>query len=381
MSLNGMSVQFNKPISLPEQWTYLKSYLDSSQAGNSHQFSKKCEARLEEIIKNPVRMVTSATHALELMALLLNIQPGDEVILPSFTFVSTANAFALRGANIRFGDNDEFGNLMPSEVERLMTQKTKAVITVDYAGGSADLDVLLDICKQHSVPLLEDAAQAIGARYKGRYLGSIGTLGCLSFHETKNITSGEGGALILGDPQYLERTEILREKGTNRSRFLQGLVDKYTWVDIGSSYVPSEINAAYLYPQLTLIDTILDHRKNLWQKYYQNLKKIFDSMDIQTLEPPSHNEPNYHMFAAIFPTSEMRSHFIDFMKQKSISCPFHYVSLHSSPFGKRFPQGSDEPLKGADRFSQCLARLPLFHNLSEQEQTYVIESIAEWAKQ
>lgn len=375
-----ISVPFNKPVQFENHIEVLRESLQSPSLVGNGPFTKKVEQSLETRMGKHVRLVTSATHALEMMALLTGISPGDEVIVPSFTFVSAANAFVLRGAHLRFADNDGYGNILPSEVERLMSKKTKGVMAMDYAGGSADLDVIREICEKNSVPLFEDAAQAIGARYKGRPLGTVGTLGCFSFHDTKNVTSGEGGALIFGEDRFLERAEIIREKGTNRSQFLQGLVDKYTWVDIGSSYVLSELNVAYLHPQIERLEEVNGKREKNYRAYQRELASDFERRDIKILATPSYNESNYHMFAVVFPKTELRGQFIAYMKSKGITCPFHYVSLHLSPFGSSFYSEKPETLPGCEKLSQCLVRLPLYYNMTEGELDYVISNAKQWLR-
>ena len=375
-----LKVPFNKPVWLPEHETiFTDPRLRHCIAGNG-EFTKSVESQFERVLGKPLRLVTSATHAMEMMALLIDLAPGDEVIVPSFTFVSTANAFALRGARIRFADNDEFGNILPAEVERLANSKTKAVIAVDYAGASADMDALIEVCRRKNIVLFEDAAQAVGGFYKNKPLGTLGALGCFSFHETKNITSGEGGGLILGDTAYLERAEILREKGTNRARFLQGLADKYTWVDVGSSYVLSELSVAYLEAQVGKIDEIAEKRGRIWNRYRKELASVFARFEIDFLATPAHNRPNYHLFAGVFPAQEIRDSFIRWMRANGIICPFHYVSLHSSPFGARFSDGKPETLKGCERLSRQLVRFPLFYNMTEAQQDFVLEKSAEWVR-
>ncbi|MBI3558535.1 MAG: dTDP-4-amino-4,6-dideoxygalactose transaminase [Deltaproteobacteria bacterium] len=375
------SVTFNQPVSLPEHFDVLRQTIVNRNIGGNGPFTKRCEALLEKVSGKPVRIVTSATHALEAMALLANIEAGDEVIVPSYTFVSTANAFALRGANIRFADNDEYGNILPSEIERLYSPKTKAVVAVHYAGASADMDKIVEICKAKRVFLFEDAAQALGASYKGRPLGTFGELGCYSFHETKNVTSGEGGALILGDSSLLERTEVLREKGTDRSRFFQGLVDKYTWVDIGSSFVLSDLNSAYLYPQLEILDRINARRGEIRGMYRAELATALERAGVRILDTPSYNLPNHHIFAIICATPRQRQDFLAFMNSRSVLCTFHYVSLHTSPFAKRFAKGGRvDELPGCEKFSACLVRLPLYYNMTDEEAQFVIEAVKAWLK-
>lgn len=374
------TIPFCLPVHLSTCNDTVTQSLASRQLSGNGPFTRKCEAALQKQLGRTTRLVTSATHALETMALLLNLRPGDEVICPSFTFVSTANAFVLRGARLRFADNDEYGNILPSEVERLINPRTKAVIAVDYAGHSADIDSLLEICSRHNVPLLEDAAQALGSLYKERPLGTDSVLSCLSFHETKNIGCGEGGALVFGRDEFVSRAEIIREKGTNRTQFQQGLVDKYTWVDIGSSYVLSDLNAAYLLPQLEQFDAIQARRKELWLRYESELSSIFERCGISTLRAPAHNTPNFHIFALIFPEKRLRDGFIQSMRAMNVVTPFHYVSLHLSPYGKRLSEGPPERLAGCERLSDGLVRLPLFFNLADQDQAYVIDAAKHWLK-
>ena len=370
-----MKVPFNKPVKLSNHEQLVLEVIERGELVGNGSEVVRSEKWLEERTKVPARLVTSATHALEMMALLAEIRPGDEVIVPSFTFVSTANAFALRGAVIRFADNDEYGNILPSEVERLYTKKTKAVVAVHYGGNSCDMDLLKEICDAKNIFLFEDAAQSIGVTYKGVWLGAYGDLGCYSFHETKNITSGEGGALFMRNEKFVERAEILREKGTNRRQFLQGAVDKYTWVDLGSSYVLSNLNAAYLYPQLIKIEEVHQKRKKIWTTYKNELEGYFVKKGARVLQTPSYNTPNYHLFGVVFDNPSHRTQFIAFMKEKQISCPFHYVSLHSSPFGRTFAKdGKVENLPGADQLSACLVRLPLYYNMTEDELSFVVSS-------
>ncbi len=372
-------IPFNKPIRLDSHPAALASALQSGHLAGLGGFTKKCEAWLNEKNRSQNLIVSSATHALEMMALLWDIEPGDEVILPSFTFVSTANAFALRGATLRFADNDEYGNLSLSEVERLLTPKTKAVVAVHYAGTSCDMDALGSLVASAKVELGEDAAQALGATYKGRALGTFGSLGCYSFHETKNVSSGEGGGLIVSQPErHLERAEIIREKGTNRRRFLRGQVDKYTWVDIGSSYVLSDLNCAYLWPQLEAFDAIQARRAEIWNRYQAAFAEPMKRLDGRTLTTPAWNTPNHHLFALVFPSPELRDGFIAAMRQQGILCPFHYVPLHTSPFGRQVSTHAPESLPHCERLSSCMVRLPLFHALTDAEQDEVIHHALQW---
>lgn len=373
-----MKVPFNKPLVLDDHQNYLSEALKHGQLSGNGPFSKKCEDLLEKQLGHRARVVGSATDALEMMALLGDIAPGDEVIVPSFTFVSTANAFALRGAKLRFADNDDNGNILPSEVARLMNKKTRAVLVMDYAGGSADLDPIRDLCEQNKAWLFEDAAQAVGATYKGRPLGTIGDLGCFSFHDTKNVTAGEGGALLFRDERLMAKAEIIREKGTNRTQFLLGLVDKYTWVGVGSNYLLSELNAAYLYPQLERLASINGQRRELCARYERELADKLVKLEVRVLQPPAHNRPNGHMFALIFPSGELRNAFITHMKENGVTCPFHYIPLHTSPFGLSYYPGAPERLAGCEKISSCLVRLPLYYNMSGAEQDYVIAKARAW---
>jgi dTDP-4-amino-4,6-dideoxygalactose transaminase len=375
-----MQIPFNKSVQLENGLATVEEALRNGQLSGNGIFTKRCELLLERNTGQKNRIVTSATHALEMMALLIDIRPGDEIIVPSFTFVSTANSFALRGATIRFADNDNYGNILPSEVERLLSSKTRAVVAVDYAGASADLDALSAICArvQNKVHLFEDAAQAIGATYNGKPLGTLGALGCFSFHDTKNISSGEGGALIISDERFLERAEILREKGTNRSRFLRGLEDKYTWVDIGSSYVASELNTAFLLPQLEQLDRIIERRGEIWERYARELRGALSKREVEILGTPAHNTPNYHMFSLLFPSGKQRDSFIDYMRTAGITCPFHYVPLHTSPFGVSLSSQPPERLSGCEKISGRLVRMPVYYNLTRPEQDYVLERATDW---
>ena len=366
-------VAFNKPAFLgAEVDEILKAIQSHNQISGGGYYTKACEQFLEEMYQTPCLLTTSCTHALEMAALLLNILPGDEVILPSYTFVSTANAFVLRGASIRFADCDRFGQLDLSSVRKQVTSKTRAVCVVHYAGNSTDMEALVNFCQQSGLALVEDAAQAIGAKYKGQLLGTWGDLGCFSFHETKNITSGEGGALLVSNPALIDRAHHIREKGTNRTQFIQGLTDKYTWVDIGSSYVLSDMNAAHLLVQLKNLDKIHSRRKVIWERYWNQLNGI---VNIRLLETPATNTPNYHLFALIFENAGRRASFIDFMRERAITTPFHYVALHSSPMGKSLAIETEIQYVHTDQLSQGLVRLPLFYNMTDSEQEWVIESV------
>ncbi len=371
-----MKVPFNKPVWLPEIGASLQAAAESGCLAGCGPLTRRAERALAAEGLDRALIVTSGTHALEISALLAGISPGDEVILPSYTFVSTANAFVLRGAVLRFADNDAHGNITLAEVERLTTARTRAVVAVHYAGSSADMDPLVAYCRERRLTLIEDAAQALGATYKGRPLGTFGASSAFSFHETKNVTSGEGGAVWLSTEEARERAEILREKGTNRSKFILGLVDKYTWVDLGSSYVLSELNVAYLLPQLERLGAINARRATLWAHYARELREPAETAGVGILGVPAYNGPNAHMFALVMPTADARSRYIAHMRDNGVTTPFHYLPLHKSPFGESFAARhglQTEDLPGCERLASCLVRLPLFYNLREDEQAYVIE--------
>jgi dTDP-4-amino-4,6-dideoxygalactose transaminase len=371
-------IPFNKPVVLPGHGEWLARALAGGHIAGLGQFSLACEKKLEAMVGRRVLLCTSATHALEMAALLLDLHAGDEVILPSYTFVSTANAFALRGATLRFADNDANGNITLAEIQRLATNKTRAVVVVHYGGNSAAMLPIVEWCNAHAVKLIEDAAQAIGATSEGRPLGTFGDMACFSFHETKNITSGEGGVLVLEDTALIERAEIIREKGTNRRRFQQGLVDKYTWVGLGSSYVLSDLNAAYLLPQLSALADIQARRKALWLHYEEALRDGLSGVGARVIYPPANNTPNYHMFAVVMANAEQREKFIAFLKARHILAPFHYVSLHQSPYGRRYSDGEPEALPECEILSAQLVRLPLFFNMTDEEQAEVETAIRDF---
>lgn len=363
-------IPFNRPVFLEESLKVIRSLVKSDKqvniAGNGY-YCELCEKILAESYKVPVLLTSSCTHALEMVAILCNIKPGDEVIVPSYTFVSTALPFESRGANIKFVDVDALtGNLDLDNLKKIITKKTKVVVTVHYAGNSTDMDELVDICKKNGSVLVEDAAQAIGSRYKGKLLGTFGDLATLSFHETKNVTSGEGGALIINNKDLLDRAKIIREKGTNRAQFKEGLVDKYSWVDTGSSYILSDLNAAYLYPELKILEKINKKRirvVNIYKKYIKIKKPVY------FLQIPKYNTFNGHICALVCSDNKQRQNFISYMKSNGIVTPFHYVSLHTSPYmiGK-----NKSVLPNTDKLSECLVRLPLFYKLTNKEVMEVV---------
>lgn len=338
---------------------------------------RRCEEMLGREIAAPVLLTTSCTHALEMAAVLLNIVPGDEVIVPSFAFVSTANAFALHGASLVFCDCDDYGNLDLDHLEQLISERTRAVVPVHYGGNCCEMDRLVEICEAHKAALVEDAAQCIGAAWRGRPLGAFGQLGCLSFHETKNVTAGEGGALIVGEGALLERAWHVRDKGTNRREFSLGQAGKYTWVDRGSSWGLSDLNAACLLPQLEQFETIAARRDALWKRYEQALAGPATRVGARVLEIPPGCEPNHHLFAVIWRDRAQRDAFIAWMAARGILTPFHYVALHDSPYGRQFGQ-ADADLPGTRVFSEQLVRLPLFYNLCDEDQQQVIDAAGDF---
>lgn len=372
-----LGIPFNRPVEIGGESEALARPFRTGKMAGPGPLGEACERLLEQRLEARTLLVSSCTHALEMAALLLDIGPGDEVLLPSFTFVSTANAFALRGARPVFVDVDATGNLDVEQAAALRTDRTRAVCAVHYGGNSCDLDALAAALP--GVPLVEDAAQAIGAHFRGRPLGTLGIASALSFHESKNVGCGEGGALVLPGPQWVERAEFLREKGTNRRKFLQGLVDKYTWVDVGSSYVLSELNAAYLEPQLLALDRIQARRTEIFGRYREALAVPVERVGARLLEPPAHNgNGNAHLFAIVFRSGEHRTRYIGQMRGHGIATPFHYIALHGSPVGRRFHDGRRLPR--SDELTDCLVRLPLFFNLTDAQVDQVIDRTLEFLR-
>ncbi len=373
------NIPFSRPCFLGPELDYVRqAIISGGTLAGGGLFNKTCERILSDRLGSPTLLTTSGTHALELAAMLLDLKDGDEIIAPSFTFVSSVNAFLLRGACPRFVDNDRFGNIDLDQVEAAITPKTRAVAVVHYGGNSCDMERLTKLCRTRGVALVEDAAQSLGASCNGKPLGTFGAFGCISFHDTKNLTSGEGGALVINDRAKLERAEILREKGTNRGQFLQGLVDKYTWIDVGSSYVLSELNAAYLCAQLERIDAITQAREKIWKRYREELAPAALGLGAEILETPPGCTPNYHTFGIVFASPGARAQFIAHMKSCGVTTPFHYVALHTSPYGKKFLTGK-ESLAHCMRLSEGLVRLPIFHGLGDGEQAYIIKEIRNFA--
>lgn len=369
-----MSIPFNKPHMTGRELFYISEAHHHGWLAGDGKFSKLCHAKLEEVTGAQKALLThSCTAALEMAAILADVGPGDEVIMPSYTFVSTANAFVLRGAVPVFVDiRPDTLNLDERLVEAAITSRTKAIVPVHYAGVSCEMDALLDIAARHGLMVIEDAAQGYGSLYKGRPLGTLGGLGALSFHETKNIISGEGGALLVTDPALVERAEIIREKGTNRSRFFRGQVDKYTWVDIGSSFLPSELIAAFLWAQLQEVERINAERIAIWQRYHDAFAPLEARGILRRPVIPGHCTHNAHMYYLLLNDLEQRTRFIAALKSRQIGAVFHYVPLHSSPAGQRFARVSGS-MDVTDRQSERLVRLPLWLGV-EAEQESVIEA-------
>jgi dTDP-4-amino-4,6-dideoxygalactose transaminase len=359
-------IPLSRPTILGSELDYVAQSLARGNLSGDGQFTRLCHGLIEQITASPKALLThSCTGALEMMGLLIDLKPGDEVILPSFTFVSTANAVVLRGATPVFVDIDPATlTIDPAATAAAVTEATRGIIAVHYAGVSADMDPLREIADNHGLALLEDAAQALGSTYRGRPCGSLGDLGAISFHETKNVVSGEGGALTINDPRYAERAEIIREKGTNRSKFLRGEVDKYTWVDVGSSYLPSEILAAFLYAQLQRVDEINAIRRRIFDRYMDAFRHLVPQGRIALPTVPSDRTSNGHIFYMLLGDAEDRDRFMDHMRGQGISAPFHYVPLHDAPAGLRFGRTSGDLTHTTDTYER-LVRLPNFHDLGD----------------
>ncbi|MBH0038954.1 dTDP-4-amino-4,6-dideoxygalactose transaminase [Pseudoalteromonas sp. SWN166] len=371
-------IPFNIPPKTGSELKYIEQAIQSDKLCGDGQFSKKCEAWIEENFNTAKALLTpSCTAALELAAILIDIKEGDEVIMPSYTFVSTANAFVLRGAKIIFIDvRSDTMNIDESLIEAAITSKTRAIVPVHYAGVACEMDAILGIAEKHELWVIEDAAQGVMSTYKGKALGAIGHIGCYSFHETKNYSSGgEGGAILINDPKLVARAEIIREKGTNRSQFLHGIVDKYTWQDIGSSFLPSELQAAYLFAQLESANAINEFRLSLWNNYYTEFSKLLRPEQLPYI--PSNLKHNAHMFYLKLASSEERVRFISFMKENNIVTPFHYIPLHSSPAGKQFGKFIGNDLHTSVE-SAKLVRLPLYFGMTKADQDKVVESVTEF---
>jgi dTDP-4-amino-4,6-dideoxygalactose transaminase len=377
--MNKLRVDFNRPVIVGREMEYIAEAIANAHISGDGPFTKKCHALLEKELGVPKALLTtSCTHALEMAAILLDIKEGDEVIIPDFTFVSTVNAFVLRGARPVFLDvRPDTLNLDESCLETAITPRTKAIVPVHYAGVGCEMDTIMDIARRHNVPVVEDNAHGLFGKYKGQFLGTFGALASQSFHETKNFTSGEGGALLISDRSLVERAEIIREKGTNRSRFFRGQVDKYTWVDIGSSYLPSDLLAAFLYGQLEQREHIQSHRKALWETYDLALKDWAGQNGVQLPTVPDHTDQSYHMFYLLMPNLGLRQNFIQYLRDLGIYSVFHYLPLHLSDMGQKFG-GKPGDCPVTEDVSDRLVRLPFHNGLSNSEQELAIEAILDF---
>jgi dTDP-4-amino-4,6-dideoxygalactose transaminase len=372
-------IPFNRPFIAGKELYYIAQAVTSGKIAGDGHFTKACAELMErEYGIDKVLLTPSCTAALEMAAILCDLGPGDEVILPSYTFVSTANAVARLGAKPVFIDiRPDTLNLDEELIEAAITPRTKVLLPVHYAGVSCEMDRIQAIARKHGLLVIEDAAQGVNASYKGRALGSIGHLGCYSFHETKNYICGEGGALCVNDRDKVERAEVIREKGTNRSRFFRGMVDKYTWVDIGSSYVPSEISSAFLYGQLELRDTIAERRKEIFYCYQMQLEPLEAEGLVRLPRIPAECQTNYHMFYLLLPDLETRTNLIAHLKQQGILAVFHYVPLHTAPVGQQYGYREGD-LPVTEDLSDRLVRLPFYYDLTEQDQMEVIGEITKF---
>ena len=376
------SIDFNKPSLTGNEFRYIQQAIENLQISGDGFFTRRCHEFLEaELGVAKALLTTSCTHALEMTALLLDVGPGDEVIIPSFTFVSTVNAFVLRGARPVFIDiRPDTLNLDERLLESLITPRTRAIAAVHYAGVGCEMDPILQVAQKYAVPVIEDNAHGLFGKYKNRYLGTFGCLATQSFHETKNFTCGEGGALLINDPGHIERAEILREKGTNRSRFFRGQVDKYTWVDVGSSYLPSDILAAFLFAQFETREAIQSRRRQIWETYNAGLEDWAQENQVRLPHVPEHCEQSYHMFYLLMPSLESRTALIAHLKSKGIQSVFHYLPLHLSKMGLEFGgQEGDCPV--TESVSDRLLRLPFYNSLRAEHQEQVIQAVREtgWA--
>lgn len=361
-------IPFNKAAYIPQGLEYVKDAVETGKIAGDGKYTKLCSEWMEKKFNaKRVLLTTSCTAALEMSAILLDIKPGDEVIMPSYTFVSTANAFVIHGAKVVFVDiRPDTMNIDETLIEGAITERTKAIVVVHYAGVACEMDAIMSIAKKYSLPVVEDAAQGVMSTYKGRALGTIGTLGCYSFHETKNYTMGEGGALVVNDEKYIERAEIIREKGTNRSRFFRGEIDKYSWVDIGSSYLPSEFNVSYLYGQLEIAEEINENRLKSWNTYYSKLKEMEENGLLELPVVPEECEHNAHMFYIKLLNLEERTQFIKHMKTNGTSCVFHYVPLHSAEGGLKFGRFNGKDIY-TTKESERLVRLPMYYEMKSED--------------
>ena len=372
-------IPFNRPALFGHEMQYIAQAILHGHAAGDGPFTRDCQQLLEKALGVQKALITtSCTHALEMCALLLDLQPGDEVILPSFTFVTTANAFAMRGAKPVFADvRPDTLNIDPACITALITPRTKAIVAVHYAGVGCDMDAILPIAEKAGIPVIEDNAHGLFGKYRGRFLGTFGCLATQSFHETKNITCGEGGALLINDARFNDAAEIIREKGTNRSRFFRGQVDKYTWVGLGSSYVMSDLLAAFLFAQLGARDRIMSARGRIWHAYRDGLAAWAKNFGVQLPFVPTECEQTYHMFHLVMPSLADRQALIAHLRERGILAVFHYQSLHSSPAGLGFG-GFAGQCPVTERASDCLLRLPFYNDLAESDQARVIDAVLEF---
>ena len=374
-----MKIVFNRPPFVGPEKEYILKAVESGHISGDGEFTKKCSKKLQEMTgSKSVLLTTSCTHATEMAALLADIEPGDEVIMPSYTFVSTADAFVLRGATPVFVDiRPDTMNIDEKLIEDAITEKTKAIVPVHYAGVGCDMDVIMDIARRRNLVVIEDAAQAIDSYYKGKALGTFGEFGCYSFHETKNISMGEGGALLIQNEDMIEEAEIIREKGTNRAKFFRGQIDKYTWVNYGSSYLPSDMNAAYLWAQIENMDAIQNSRHYAWNRYKEGLSSLERRELIELATIPEECTNNAHMFYIKVKDLEERSKLLQHLREKEIGAVFHYVPLHSAPAGIKYGRFFGED-KFTTKESERLVRLPLYYNITDDELDYVIDTLTKY---
>lgn len=370
-------IPFNKPHLTGKETAYIQDAVLSGKISGNGKYTQKCHRFFEEKYGfKKCLLTTSCTDALEMAAILMDIQPGDEVILPSFTFVSTANAFVLRGAKLIFVDSmPESPNINVHQIESLISAKTKGIVVVHYAGIACDMDVIMDVADRHNLLVVEDAAQSIESTYKGRPLGGIGHFGTFSFHETKNVISGEGGMLVVNDDRFIDRAEIIWEKGTNRAAFFRGEIEQYGWMDVGSSFLPSEVVSAFLFAQLEELNDIQAKRMTIWMRYWNELATSCLNQGILLPQIPDFGSNNAHIFYLVLPSQVRRDQLINHLSEQGILAVFHYQSLHKSDFYREKHDG--RALENADRFSECLVRLPMYYDLSEAEQQSIIDGVKE----
>jgi dTDP-4-amino-4,6-dideoxygalactose transaminase len=374
--VTSASIPFNRPAIVGRELDYISQAIQQGHPSGDGAFSRRCQRMLELALGVPrVLLTTSCTDALEMAAVLLDVAPGDEVIVPSFAFVSTVNAFVLRGATPVFADiRPDTLNMDEAQVERLVTPRTKTIVPVHYAGVACEMGPIGEIAAHHGIPVVEDNAHGLFSTYRGRYLGTFGALATQSFHETKNFTCGEGGALLVNDERYVQRAEIVREKGTDRSRFFRGEVDKYTWVDVGSSHLPSDILAAFLLAQLESRESIQSRRREIWERYYGDLEAWAGSADVRLPVVPANCEQSFHLFYLLMPSAESRKELTRHLKDRDIQAVFHYLPLHLSPMGQRYG-GSRGQCPVTESVSDRLLRLPFFFDMTERDQDRVVEAV------